>query len=114
MPAGPTSAVTEPLTSALLADDPDLREIVEEFVESLHSRIQEFETAYESRDWSTLVMLAHRLKGAGGSYGYPALSALAGLMEAAFKCGSAEPYGEWMRTLRELTARARAGLRSST
>ncbi|MFN0136854.1 MAG: Hpt domain-containing protein [Phycisphaerae bacterium] len=98
------------LISELLADDPDLREVVEEFVEGLDGRMREIQTAYQKLDWQMLGMLAHRLKGAGGSYGYPAISMLGRTMETSFKAQQPGEFTAWMEQLDQLVKAAKAGL----
>jgi HPt (histidine-containing phosphotransfer) domain-containing protein len=104
--------VTTPakLVSALLADDPDLYDIVAAFVDGLAGRITELRQAYDRLDWDQLTILAHRLKGAGGSYGYPDLSTLGATMERSFRTQSADHFSTWIKQLEELSAAACAGL----
>jgi HPt (histidine-containing phosphotransfer) domain-containing protein len=102
--------VPEKLVSQLLVDAPDLRDVVEEFIQGLGGRIEELRTAYAQLDWERLRTLAHQLKGAGGSYGYPPISQLAAQMECAFRSHCADQFNAWMRQLEELSAAARAGL----
>jgi len=104
------TTIPDKLISDLLADDPDMIDLVEEFVEALPSRIEELKQAYEQLDWDQLATLAHQLKGAGGSYGYPPLSSLGATMEQAFKQHSAEQFAEWLGQLEKLVAAAKAGL----
>ena len=98
------------LFSQLLREDPDLRDIVEEFVRGLPGRMEEIREAFDKLDWQQLSMLAHRLKGASGSYGYPDLSTLAAAMERGFKAQQAEELGQWMERFEGLVEAARAGL----
>jgi HPt (histidine-containing phosphotransfer) domain-containing protein len=98
--------------SDLLVDDPDMLDIVEEFVEGLETRLDEFRQAFEQLDWDHLTKLAHQLKGAGGSYGYAKLSNLARDMEAGFRACSAGQFVEWIAQFEKLIAAARAGLHS--
>ncbi len=98
------------LFSQLLQEDPDLRDIVEEFVRGLPGRMEEIREAFDQLDWQQLAMLAHRLKGASGSYGYPDLSALAAAMERGFKAQQAEDLGQWLGQFEALFDAARAGL----
>ena len=104
------TTVPDKLISDLLADDPDMIDLVEEFVEALPSRIEELKQAYERLDWDQMATLAHQLKGAGGSYGYPPLSSLGATMEQAFKQHSAEQFADWLAQLEKLVAAAKAGL----
>ena len=98
------------LISELLADDPDLRDMVEEFVEGLEQRVTELQRAYEHLDWEQLKTLAHRLKGAGGSYGYPEISRVAADMEQQFKTHSMQTFDHQVQALKDLATAARDGL----
>lgn len=72
-----------PLHSTLLAADPELFDLVRDFVQGLDRRVSDMQHARNAGDWIRLRSLAHQLKGAGGSYGYPDLSELAGRLESA-------------------------------
>ena len=104
------AAIPDKLVSDLLLDDPEMFDLVEEFVGGLGECLDEFRQAFERLDWNRLTSLAHQLKGAGGSYGYAELSNLARKMEAAFQAHSAAQFVEWMAAFEKLTAAARAGL----
>ncbi len=71
-----SSAAIEPLVSDF-ADDPDMLEIIEMFVDGLNERIESILTAFADRNYTTVSGIAHQLKGASGGYGYPSLSELA-------------------------------------
>ncbi|MEP0846777.1 MAG: Hpt domain-containing protein [Phycisphaerae bacterium] len=105
------SASPEPLRSSLLAADPDMRDLVAEFVGELPTRIESARQALEAADWTLLKRIAHQLKGAGGSYGYPDITRLAAAMEASCTSPDDQQFREWLRQLEELTAAARIGLR---
>ena len=98
------------LHSELLRDDPEMHDLVAEFVYGLDQRIEEIRQAFQKNDWETLGTLTHRIKGAGGSYGYPSLSALGASMEAGAKSKQSDPFGRWMTELAALVAAAKAGL----
>lgn len=98
------------LFSDLLADDPEMRELVVEFVDDLSDRLAKLQQAYEELDWELLTKLAHQLKGAAGSYGYSTLSQLAATMEEHFRTHSADRFKHWMEQLEAFADAARAGL----
>jgi HPt (histidine-containing phosphotransfer) domain-containing protein len=100
------------LVSELLVEDPDLRDLVEEFVDGLTERAAEFRQAFEELDWDKLARLAHQLKGAAGSYGYPDLGSLGATMEAGFSTRSADQFTDWMAQLEELIGAAHKGLQA--
>jgi len=77
---GPFEGTVKPLPSAF-ADDPDLAGVLDTFVTGLPTQIQAMREAIGNGHYEELRRRAHQLKGAGGSYGYPALSEQAGALE---------------------------------
>lgn len=104
------SQIPDRLISELLNEDPDMLDIVEEFVDGLGPRIDELKSAFAASNWDELATLAHRLKGAGGSYGYPELSEIGADMETSFKAQQAGDMDQWIANLQSLTDAARKGL----
>ena len=76
-----TSASVENTLESELADDPELAEIIEQFVDSLPADLRASQQALNNNDFHTLKRIAHQLKGAGGSYGYSALTDAARTLE---------------------------------
>ena len=70
-----------PMTSAL-AEDPELAEVLGEFVGALPQKVTRMFELLTTRDMAELCRFAHQLKGAAGGYGFPRLSARAGDLEA--------------------------------
>ena len=66
-----------------LADDPDLGELVEMYVDEMPERIQSLQSVLAAEDWNELSRAAHQIKGAGGSYGFDQLTPLAFALEQA-------------------------------
>jgi HPt (histidine-containing phosphotransfer) domain-containing protein len=60
--------------SALPTEDPDFREIVEEFIQRLQDQLAAMQQAVNAQDLKELARLAHWLKGAGGTAGFPAFT----------------------------------------
>lgn len=75
----------EPIVSQL--DDEDLVDLVELFVSELPDRIAALEEALVTDDPDAVARLAHQLKGAAGSYGFPTISDAAKIVEAEAKDG---------------------------
>jgi CheY-like chemotaxis protein len=69
-PSWSGTAVT-PLYSLLPTDNPDYREIVEGFIPRLHEQLEAMAKAFEEKDFVELGRLAHWLKGAAGTVGFP-------------------------------------------
>ncbi len=72
------------------ADDADLVDLIDEFVAGLGADIESMREALESGDYDGLCRLAHQMKGAGGSYGYPMLTEAAKAIEDAAKAKDVE------------------------
>ena len=81
--------VTETIYSEY-ADDSDLRVLIDEFVAGLEEDTESMRKALKSSDHEGLQRLAHQMKGAGGSYGYPMLTKVAKTLEEAAKAGDIE------------------------
>lgn len=98
------------LRSTLGADDPGLVELIHTFVRSLDERITGMKTAHAGHDLKRLTTLAHQLKGAGGSYGYPQITAAARAMDKDYRAGNVDRFAVQIETLQSLAAAARHGL----
>lgn len=93
-----------------LANDPDFAPIVGMFVDEIPDRIASLQTAFLAHDWEGLRTKAHQLKGAGGSYGFAAMTPIAAALE--HKVREAAPETEILEALTDLAslcARVRAG-----
>jgi HPt (histidine-containing phosphotransfer) domain-containing protein len=76
--------VPEPICSEYV-DDADLVELIDEFAVGLEVDVESMRKALENGDHDGLRRLAHQMKGAGGSYGYPMLTEAAKMIEEAAK-----------------------------
>ena len=88
--------------------DEDFRDLVELFVSELPQKIAECQAALGSQDWERLRMMAHRLKGSAGSYGFPSISRAA--LELEISISGQTPQAtiqEHVQTLAHLCTRAR-------
>lgn len=66
----PKFDLPEFVESSLPMDDPELREIVEDFVPHLENKISEMKAQFIANDFSNLADTAHWLKGSGGTVGF--------------------------------------------
>ncbi len=108
MPRTPGPA--EPLYSTL-AQDPDLGEIVELFVEEMPNRVSTILDRLKASDWEGLRQVVHQLRGAAGSHGFGPITDSAARGEEAV--GESRPEDEIRRSVQalvELCGRARAGV----
>ncbi len=64
-----------------LADEEDMRELILEFVMELPGRSAQMRALTSADSRESLRAMAHQLKGAGGGYGYPAITQAAARLE---------------------------------
>ena len=84
----PAHPARQPIRSEL-ADDPDFRELLEEFGAAIPERRDALLAAHGRAAYDDLRSRAHQLKGAGGGFGFPQLSELAAELERA--CVARDP-----------------------
>ncbi len=85
--AGCDDHVTKPIAKATLLEtvdkytreysfkvDPDLRELIPDYLEKRRSELRECKSLSEKMDYSSLQKTGHKLRGSAGSYGFPVLS----------------------------------------
>jgi PAS domain S-box-containing protein len=93
------------LFSTLPTEKPAYREIVEEFIPRLHEQLAAMQRAVDSRDLPELARLAHWLKGAGGSVGFPAFTQPAKRLEMVLKDQQCDEIAVAVAELVELSRR---------
>lgn len=103
-----TRHTTDPLYSEY-ADDPIIGDLISGFVAELPNRLRAMREALAEGRLDELRILAHRLKGAGGGYGFPSLTTASARLEEA--CRQTEPQTASMLLdeLTELVGRICAG-----
>jgi histidine phosphotransfer protein HptB len=98
------------LLYSVLADDPDLAEIVALFVQEMPERIARLLDRFRESDREGLRRVAHQLKGAAGSYGFTPISpAAARLEDGIVQSRSEEEIRQALDELIDLCRRTRAG-----
>jgi HPt (histidine-containing phosphotransfer) domain-containing protein len=89
-----------------LVDEPDMDELVDHFVAGLVDRAIRIEDALAAGDGETVRSVAHQLRGAAGSYGFPSITVAATRLELALSAG--EGADDALHELCDLCRRARA------
>jgi len=72
----------EPAIKSELIDDPELADLLQEFVQMLPQRIDRLFEMLTRGDLDELRQLAHQLKGAAGGYGFPPITESASQLES--------------------------------
>jgi len=105
----PTATSAGPLYSTL-DSDPDVRELVEMFVEEMPDRVASLLDRVNAADWEGLRRVAHQLKGAAGSYGFePITHSAAGVEDAIRESRPEEEIRRMVQDLVDLCDRAQVG-----
>jgi signal transduction histidine kinase/CheY-like chemotaxis protein len=71
---------SQPLRSSF-GDEPDMREIIAQFVARLPEQVRELETLLAVGDWFALKRLIHQIKGSAGGYGFQTVTEAAARVE---------------------------------
>ena len=96
-----------PLVSTV-GDDPDMADLVDEYVAVLADRMREIRGAVMAEDRRRVEFLAHQIAGSAGSYGFDPIGEAARRVELAAFRGDGDALAEGVRALAALCARARA------
>jgi HPt (histidine-containing phosphotransfer) domain-containing protein len=67
----------QPIYSTIIQDDPDMIDVVRQYVASLEKLKLDLNEAIARKDWQQVSKMVHDIKGSGGAFGYPQLSDLA-------------------------------------
>jgi HPt (histidine-containing phosphotransfer) domain-containing protein len=81
--------------------DPDIADLIPGFIENRHKDIKTIGEALKEGDFETIRFLGHSMKGAGGSYGFDAITDIGKSLEQA---AIAHDGGEIKKSLQELFA----------
>ncbi|MBN1254214.1 MAG: Hpt domain-containing protein [Deltaproteobacteria bacterium] len=81
--------------------DPEIADLVPGFLENRRKDIKTMDAALKQGDFETIQILGHSMKGAGGSYGFDAVTDIGKSLEDAAKNNNAE---EIQRSVGELAA----------
>ena len=81
--------------------DPEIADLIPGFLENRRKDIKAMDEALKQGDFETIEVLGHSMKGAGGSYGFDAITDIGKSLEQAAKDNDAEVI---QRSVQELAA----------
>jgi CheY-like chemotaxis protein/HPt (histidine-containing phosphotransfer) domain-containing protein len=94
-----------PLASTFPMDDPDFREIAEDFVVFLREQLGLAREAYGGKDWDAIARTAHSLKGTAGAAGFDVFTEPAKRLEKLAKGNEADSIAEALQIIEALAER---------
>lgn len=106
----PADKHADPVFSTLLAEAPELWEVVEAFVRSLPERVAAMQDALHEGAVERLQTCANQLRSAGKDYGYDQLSRRSAEIEQALHGGEIDRVSEKIAEITSLVDRIREGL----
>jgi CheY-like chemotaxis protein len=106
----PNNVAGPPIVSSLLASEPDLADLIREFVKKLPEMINNIKLAYAQGDLEGLRHEVHTLKGTGGNFGYAEVFELAKRIEFEIVAGNHYGAGELIEALEAIIVRVEQGL----
>lgn len=106
----PHQADGEPLFSTLLAESPQLWDVVQDFVQTLPGKMEAIENALRVGSFEQIRRIAHDLGDRGTNCGYRVLREQAASIEQAACDHVADVLSAKVAELRELISRIRAGI----
>ena len=90
-PASPTPRAPPrppgPTLRSEFADDPEMQELIEQYVDGLPAQVARIVELLEDEDVDTLRREVHKIKGAGGGYGFSEMTELAAKAEKRIRAG---------------------------
>ena len=88
-----------------LQDDPEYQALVERFLGNLPRLVQALAEAVRGRQWDAVQSISHKLKGMGGNFGYPQITALAGQINSLANTAERERIAALSAELEQLQQR---------
>ena len=96
------NATPQIVHSMLPTDDPEIRDVVREFIDSISERLDAMTAALETEQYEELARLAHALKGSGGTAGFPCFTDPAARVEEMAKTKDSQNIGDALRQIESL------------
>ena len=92
-------------------DDPELREIVLSYIESLPQQLDDIEKAHANKNFTHLSKILHKLIGSGGMVGLDPLTQSATALDKCVIAQEFEQMAQEIAQLRQITAQVQRGAR---
>jgi PAS domain S-box-containing protein len=86
-----------------LGSNPRFQKVIQQFIEKLKDELARAQAAWEKEDLQELALIAHWLKGAGGTVGFDHFTEPAAKLEQSAKTGQMEQAGEILRQVKVLS-----------
>ncbi len=96
---------SNPKGKIIVSVDPDLEELIPEFLEMRQEDIQSMLGSLEKGDYKNIELLGHSMKGSGGGYGFDGITDIGRSIEVAAKEANSEEIKKWINELTDYLER---------
>jgi len=79
--------------------DPDLEDLIPGFLENRQKDVKSIDDALKKKDYETIRILGHGMKGAGGGYGFDGITEIGKFIEQAAKVENPEEIQKQIKKL---------------
>ncbi|MEP7063887.1 MAG: PAS domain S-box protein [Betaproteobacteria bacterium] len=97
--AGPSKEETRQKEAILVYANPEIADLIPEFLQNRRSDVTAMLEALERGDFAIVASLGHGMKGAGGSWGFPAITDIGAALEHAAESADSEASRKWVGEL---------------
>lgn len=94
-----TDSDIEPKKKTIVKVNPDFKEFIPEFFEDVRNDIKSMKAALQKGEYETVRKTAHKIKGAGGGYGFDAVTDSGRSIEKAAKERNQDETLKWLDEL---------------
>ncbi|MBK8268853.1 MAG: Hpt domain-containing protein [Planctomycetes bacterium] len=101
---------SDPIFSNILAECPELWDIIEQFARGLPNQLDEMQQAFEHDSYDQLIEWARTLAKAGRGHGYPELVAYAAAVERSARDHLVDALEAQLTDLRDISRQIQAGI----
>lgn len=92
---------------AVVYVDPDLKELIPEFIENIYKNTEEIKKLLMDGDLETIRGIGHSMKGSGGSYGFDEITRIGKEIEEAAKAGNKDDIARLNKSLVEYLSKVK-------
>ena len=110
----PSSETNPPIVSSILADEPDMIDLVQQFVGKLPGMVEKVQTAYRENNLDGFKAEVHELKGVSGNFGYKEIFDINNRIEFEIITDNKIAIEYLLASLDEMVTRIQEGLDAET
>ena len=96
---------TDGAATIMVRVDRDIKDLIPEFLENKERDVNAIAAALTQRDYETIRVLGHGMKGSGGGYGFDMITEIGAALEQAALNGQDQDIRKWIDELEDYLGR---------